>query len=195
MQKPPTTAWVGQWASVIGMIDPPYTSKKYGYEHVGITISNTHQINIIPEDLARLRLASAHLSMEVGGPSSNREKISALTDRRIAQSNPPIKAVPNAPLQLNPAIGRSNKDLIAGLKQKAGARAVPVCPVPGVQQPPPSVIPTIPANKSSSTGRGCNAAVFMVLLIGLLIWLLVSGIVRVTRFQFDSGRNQLIERG
>jgi hypothetical protein len=195
MQKPPTTDWVDKWVSVIGMIDPLYTSKKYGYEHLAITISNPHQINIISEDVAKWRLASEQFSTQVHELSSNREKISPLTGRPAGRSG----GLSQVPLQFNPAGARSNRDLIARLKQKAVGPTVPVSPVQGLQQTPPGVTPMVPkqggnASRGLSSNKGCNAAVLFSLMAGLVMLLFGSRVVRFSKPPRDSEQSHLIER-
>ncbi len=59
LREKPTSAWVGRWVSVTGLIDPPYTSKRYHYTHLSITIQDDGQINQISEAEARFRMGAA----------------------------------------------------------------------------------------------------------------------------------------
>lgn len=52
----PETSWVGKWVSVVGLLEPPFHSNKLHYTHISITITQSNQMHIIPEDEARYRL-------------------------------------------------------------------------------------------------------------------------------------------
>jgi hypothetical protein len=72
----PDDSWIGRWVSVVGLVDAPYSGKHYNfhYTHVGITIENPQQINVVPEREAKFRLGQntvspTHISMDAAGPS------------------------------------------------------------------------------------------------------------------------------
>ncbi|MBX4876969.1 protein kinase family protein [Rhizobium bangladeshense] len=53
----PTESWVGAWLSVQGLVDPPYTSTRYGTS-LSITITSNSQLRKITATEAKHRLAS-----------------------------------------------------------------------------------------------------------------------------------------
>jgi len=58
LREKPSPSWVGRWVSVTGLVDAPYTSRRYHYTHVGITVEQEGQINQITETEALYRLKS-----------------------------------------------------------------------------------------------------------------------------------------
>jgi hypothetical protein len=48
-----------RWVSVTGLIDTPYTSDRYNYTHVGITVTADGQVQFISEADANYRLGRA----------------------------------------------------------------------------------------------------------------------------------------
>jgi len=97
----PSERWVGKWISVVGLIDPPYHGKHYGfhYTHVGITITDSNQINFLDEKEARFRLAS------IGGLQPKPDNKGILS--RILGTKPP--SAPATPVGPTPKSGVSGK--------------------------------------------------------------------------------------
>jgi len=58
LKEQPSTAWVGRWVSVTGLMDVPYENKRYGHKHLSITVQEDGQIQQLSETEAGLRLAS-----------------------------------------------------------------------------------------------------------------------------------------
>jgi hypothetical protein len=58
LKEQPSAAWTNRWVSVVGLMDPPYDSKKYGYRHLSVTVEKDGQIQFLDEAQARFRLAS-----------------------------------------------------------------------------------------------------------------------------------------
>ena len=58
LKEQPSTAWVGRWVSVTGLMDVPYENKRYGHKHLSITVQEDGQIQQISETEAGFRLAS-----------------------------------------------------------------------------------------------------------------------------------------
>src|SRR5207245_164850 len=58
LKEQPSTAWVGRWVSVTGLMDVPYENRRYGHEHLSITVQEDGQIQQISETEAGFRLAS-----------------------------------------------------------------------------------------------------------------------------------------
>jgi hypothetical protein len=58
LKEQPSTAWVGRWVSVTGLIDVPYENKRYGHKHLSITVQDDGQIQQLSETEAGFRMAS-----------------------------------------------------------------------------------------------------------------------------------------
>jgi len=85
----PTPEWIGRWISVTGLLDPPYSSAKYGYTHLSVTVTESSQMRLIAEqEEARWRLAS------IGQP------------RPVLPPLPPAPSPPPAPPQPKPQTGQ-----------------------------------------------------------------------------------------
>jgi hypothetical protein len=53
-----TQSLVGQWVSVVGLVEPPYVSRKFNYSHISIDITGPGQIRAISPSEAAFRLGS-----------------------------------------------------------------------------------------------------------------------------------------
>jgi predicted Ser/Thr protein kinase len=95
MQQQPSRAWVGQWVSATGLVEPPYQSRKYSYSHIGITISSPHQVKTISEAEAKRRLGTSGAS--VGGRLSNVAKLGRKVRTQAPPSRAPGRSVTSAP--------------------------------------------------------------------------------------------------
>jgi hypothetical protein len=58
----PDRSWKGKWISVTGLVDAPYTNKRFGYTHISITVTEPNQLRVIDEAEARRRIASGKSS-------------------------------------------------------------------------------------------------------------------------------------
>jgi hypothetical protein len=58
LKEQPSTAWIGRWVSVTGLIDVPYENKRYGHKHLSITVQEDGQILQLSETEAGFRMAS-----------------------------------------------------------------------------------------------------------------------------------------
>lgn len=56
MVEKPNQSWRGMWVSVVGLLEPPYSNKRFGYTHLSINITYSSQILLITEDEALRRL-------------------------------------------------------------------------------------------------------------------------------------------
>lgn len=55
----PSESWVGKWISVVGLMEPPYISRRYKYSHLSISITQGNQFHIILDKEAKFRLAGS----------------------------------------------------------------------------------------------------------------------------------------
>lgn len=74
LSKKPTQSWVGKWISVVGLMEPPYVSRKYKYSHLAISITQGSQLHVLTDKDAKFRLSSIN-SQTAGGSKSTNEKI------------------------------------------------------------------------------------------------------------------------
>lgn len=83
----PTQNWVGKWISVIGLMEPPYASRRYKYSHLAISITQGNQFHLLSEQDAKFRLAgSSSRSGTSTSRSNNREILDGI--RGVSTSRP-----------------------------------------------------------------------------------------------------------
>lgn len=70
ISTPPTESWVGKWISVVGLMEPPYVSRRYKYSHLSISITQGNQFHVISEKEAKFRLAGSSTRSNGGGSRS-----------------------------------------------------------------------------------------------------------------------------
>ncbi len=70
ISSPPTESWVGKWISVVGLMEPPYVSRRYKYSHLSISITQGNQFHVISEKEAKFRLAGSSTRSNAGGSRS-----------------------------------------------------------------------------------------------------------------------------
>jgi hypothetical protein len=82
----PSGELVGKWVSVIGLMEPPYVSKKYRYSHLSITILQPNQLRVISDSEARFRLASSNGGAASTDRQGNRDVLERMTGRRTVKA-------------------------------------------------------------------------------------------------------------
>jgi len=74
---------VGKWVSVIGLVDPPYTSARHKYTHLSITLTEANQMRVIDPAEARRRLAVKVTA--AGSGQGNKAILDAIDNRTISE--------------------------------------------------------------------------------------------------------------
>lgn len=74
ISKKPDASWIGKWISVVGLMEPPYTSKQFKYTHLSINVTANGQMTIISEAEAKFRLTPPS-TQSYQAPTSNREAL------------------------------------------------------------------------------------------------------------------------
>lgn len=67
----PSKAWVGEWVTIRGLVEPVYTSAKHGYEHITITATSVTQISMLTEQEAKYRFATISWSASATSTSNS----------------------------------------------------------------------------------------------------------------------------
>ncbi|MBL8252657.1 MAG: serine/threonine protein kinase [Candidatus Competibacter sp.] len=143
----PTPQWIGCWISVTGLLDPPYSSPKFGYTHLSVTVAESSQMRLIREQEARWRLAS------IGQPKPDLLPIplAAKTESRPVSKpdskpglEPRQQPVPPTPARPNTTeVQRRNQEALAKIRTAAPQPDPILAPAP--QSPPqPASVPTSP---------------------------------------------------
>lgn len=181
----PDDTWVGDWVSVIGLIDPPYTSDKFYYTHLTINITQTNQIHHIskleaerrlnnrwtppatPKQqstnegiLAQIKPAATTIQLQVrtptNSPSVNKNQ-QILQSVRTSTSSTQTRStnVTPQPTQLGPQT--SSKDVVKQLRAEQTVK-YDVPPKPVSNQPVPSSRPQVTTPTQQSQDRFCFIA-------------------------------------
>ncbi len=170
----PSEEWVGQWVTIRGLVEPVYSNKKLGYDHITITAPLVSHISKLTEQEARYRLTPGS-SQQMRGQSlsSNAAALAALKNSGSAAANgmgggqrlqgqAPVPAVP-------PPVLTPNQLALQKLRQQQST------PVSLPNQPGTSSSPSArPGSGASSHGRPSNSSQNHALTPrkqGLLAWL------------------------
>jgi len=91
LRQRPDPSWVGRWVSVTGLMDPPYTSSKYHYTHLSVTVEEGQQLHLIEESEARYRLGKSGSAASPPPPStrSNRDVLQTIKHGGPRNEHPP----------------------------------------------------------------------------------------------------------
>jgi hypothetical protein len=119
ISQKPDTLWVGQWISVIGLMEPAYTNSRFKYSHLSINVTANGQMSVISEAEAKFRLTPVS-TKNVQARPSNREALDKIKERpmtsQIAQIN-----------QTTAASVSRNKDILDSLRRaQGGAQPLPI---------------------------------------------------------------------
>lgn len=91
----PDSSWIGKWISIKGLMEAPYTNKRYKYSHISITLTKKSQLFRIDEIEAKKRLAGKIASATVINAEklSNKDILSQIGGQTInSKSNPSMGA-------------------------------------------------------------------------------------------------------
>ena len=136
LKEQPSTAWVGRWVSVTGLIDVPYENKRYGHKHLSITVQEDGQIQQLSETEAGFRMAS----ISTAPPPADRGVAQGAASGNPAATAPvPAAAKPKSlkPKSPKPKSSRSRGASTARSHKPAGQRrpALATTTVPQAVQP------------------------------------------------------------
>lgn len=122
----PSQSWVGKHISVVGLMEPPYASKRYRYSHLAISITQNQQISFISAEEAAFRLGSS-------GSTGRAIVDNAGVLDKIAGRNPLRK--PSPIRSFKPA--SQNQAILAKLRQAQGIppQTIPYPPTPSPSRP------------------------------------------------------------
>lgn len=121
----PDASWVGKWVSVVGLMEPPYASKKYRYSHLSITVGAAGAMSLVTEQEAQWRLAgagkgAAAFSAATSG-SSNQQTLDKIRGVSRAAANPSL------PRASSPTVS-SNAQVLRKIRAASGSP--PSAPTP-----------------------------------------------------------------
>ena len=137
LRNAPSSSWKGKWVSVTGLVDAPYTNRRYGYTHLSITITDASQIRFIDarEAARRLGVRGAEPTAARAGGSRNRGLLDGLKPGGGTPPPVPRRGTPSSP----PAPKTLNQALLDQLRPP-GQASPPVGQSPrpgGASRPPP----------------------------------------------------------
>lgn len=145
LKAKPTKNWEGKWISAVGLMEPPYVSKKYHYSHLSISITQASQLHLIDEKEARFRLAGSCSRESISEKqNSNRKILGSMTGKTGSAINTTVssgvRGRSNAPTTSNEAIlqqMRSSQPTITSgnqSKRQSGYKTPPRLQPPSVSK-------------------------------------------------------------
>ncbi|WP_179402383.1 serine/threonine protein kinase [Burkholderia guangdongensis] len=161
LRTKPDDSWVGKWVSVIGLMEPPFESKKYRYSHVSINVTAVGQMTLLSEADARWRLAGP----KAGAPASrdiaaNREILGKVQGSsrskdamQAARPSLPSSSRPTPPRPASPPARVSPNQSVLNAIRASSAPPPTTRPTP----PPASPGSRSKAPTSSTAGRSIGA--------------------------------------
>lgn len=151
-QRPDRT-WRGRWISVVGLMEPPFYSSRFGYSHLAVSVTQANQMHVIAAPEARFRLAGT--SSRSGGPARPADNQQILDGMRgKPRPLPPSQPIGTAPTTGNQAVLRA--------MQGAQSQPPPRSPRHATRAPAPSR-PAAPARS------GCLAAIAGLVFLSVLL--------------------------
>lgn len=169
MKNAPSSSLVGSWISVVGLVEPVYTSKKYRYSHIAIDISSQNQIRHISSEEARFRLAAK--GSNVAGRGKNQEIIERLRVQNPGRS-PAIPSVTSA-LSSQPSHS-TNAAILQKIQNSQAKQLPPQSVVNRAVVNPPTVTPrqSVPQGSASNKEAKSGGIPWWVWIVGL--WVLIA---------------------
>lgn len=121
VKSKPDASWVGKWVSVVGLMEPPYESKKYRYSHLSITVGAAGTMTAITDQEAQWRLAGAGKSAGAfaAATSSNQQTLDKIRGVSGAATTAPARPAGPPP---TPAAS-SNQQVLQKIKAASGSPA------------------------------------------------------------------------
>lgn len=120
----------GKWVSVVGLVEPPYVSKKYNYSHISIDITGPGQIRVISQAEAAYRLGAAPGDAPTQSNRSVIDRIRGVTAPAHGQAARGARTVP-------PRTG--NEAILQQMQRGQGGRSSTGSGVPATIRGRPSV--------------------------------------------------------
>jgi predicted Ser/Thr protein kinase len=130
LSEVPSQAWVGTWLSVQGLVDPPYSSARYGTS-LSITITSNSQLRKITEAEARHRLNSRGSRAQAA--TDNQE----ILDRLNIKSQGARPTVKRPAPRTQPPSKPTNQEILDKLRQGQGSAPRPASTPPLTRRPAP----------------------------------------------------------
>jgi hypothetical protein len=107
--KKPDDSWVGKWISVVGLMEPPYVSRRYKYSHLSINVTANGQMTVIAEAEAKFRLAPSSAQASIA-TSSNKGALDKIKGRTTFTPQP----------KQAPVIPSANKSVLDNIRKAQG---------------------------------------------------------------------------
>lgn len=162
LKNRPTAAMVGTWVSVVGLVEPPYVSRRYHYTHISIDISGPNQIKTLTAAEAAFRLGGGGATSATNPERSNRKVLEGLrggtrTSVKIPSGQMRPRISPVAPSAPPPT---KNAEILEKIQRSQGVSR-------------PSVAPS-PTQITSPSASGKSAGIpWWVWAIGLLVLFMI----------------------
>ncbi len=121
VKSKPDASWVGKWVSVVGLMEPPYESKKYRYSHLSITVGAAGTMAQITEQEAQWRMAGAGKSAGAFAAATNSNQQTLVKIRGVSGAAPSVPA--RAPGPAPAPAASSNQQVLKTIRAASGSAA------------------------------------------------------------------------
>lgn len=157
----PSETWVGKWLSIQGLVDPAWSSSKYGTS-VSITINGKSQLRTITQSEARHRLSSPRVVTRTA--TANRDILAGLGSSPTSTTKV-TKAPGHAKFPPKPIVSSSkNQTLLSNL---------PKAPVATPANSPKAQIPAIHPTPTTSPKIENSLGWWIFVVIAFLIFVIL----------------------
>lgn len=143
VKSKPDESWVGKWVSVVGLMEPPFSSQKFGYSHLSVSVGTAGTMTPITEQEARWRLAGAGKAAGnfTAATSSNQQTLD-----RIKCISGSVSAISSSSASTSAPATSSNTQVLQKIRA-ASASSLPA------SSPSPSSAGRSTYHRSNSAGR------------------------------------------
>lgn len=171
MKSSPNSSLVGSWVSVVGLVEPVYTSKKYRYSHISIDISSQNQIKQITSAEAMFRLAAKTSVNNVSALGKNQEVIERLRGQKPPASPAVVTSLSRTG---NHSPQTANAAILQKIQSSQGSKSSPqsTAPLSAIKPTNVSAGQSLPQGSVPIKSQKSSGIPWWVWIVGL--WILVA---------------------
>jgi hypothetical protein len=111
----PTDAWIGQWVTIKGLVEPVYRSPKYKYEHIAITAASLSQI---------VQLNDAEALYRLKGPRRGQAEVASNSERFVRMTGAGVSTGGRTP-KASASTLSTNQQILERMRQQAASAGNP----------------------------------------------------------------------
>jgi serine/threonine protein kinase len=164
LREQPSPAWVGRWISVTGLMDPPYSSPKYHYTHLSVTVEEAQQLHLIDHSEAQYRLGKSSGAEPGSHAPDNRKVLEGIRGNGGSRRSAPRSARSGA---RGPQPGRSASQASPSSRNQAILQRINATAPTATQ--PQSGAPSSPTQTASRDRSGVGCLIVIAIVVILIV--------------------------